>query len=371
MKIAILVPAFLPKWLAGTEIATYNIAKNLAKRNHHVHVITSLDEGLPQESIEDGFHIHRIPRQKVKFLGIILFWVRIFWLLKKIKPDIVHAQSIPAGIPGVLARKILRRPCVVWGRGSEIYLPWRFKEVISKLALRNADAVIALTEDMKREIRKICDKDIYVIPNGVDLERFENLSSENIRRKLEITNEQKIVIFAGILRPIKGVKYLIQAMNIIRQKNTKASLMLIGDGEERQSLEELVKESNLGDCVTFVGQVPNEEVLEYMAASDVFALPSLSEGFPIVSLEAMASGLPIVATKVGGLPEIVEDGQNGFLVEPKSPRQIADKAQLLLEDDELRGRISRNNKEKARSYSWQSIVQRLEEVYRTIEKLGR
>lgn len=368
MKIAILVPLFPPKWLGGTEIATWNIAKHLATRGHEVHVITSLDEGLPQESIEDGFHIHRIPRQKVKFLGIILFWVRIFWLLKKIKPDIVHAQSIPVGIPGVLARKILRRPCVVWGRGSEIYLPWRFKEVISKLALRNADAVIALTEDMKREIRKICDKDIYVIPNGVDLERFENLSRENIRRKLEITNEQKIVIFAGTLRPIKGVKYLIQAMNIIRQKNTKASLMLIGDGEERQSLEELVKESNLGDCVTFVGQVPNEEVLEYMAASDVFALPSLSEGFPIVSLEAMASGLPIVATKVGGLPEIIKDGENGFLVEPRNPGQIAERALLLLNNDKLRQRISGNNKEKVKEFSWENVVCRLEGLYRSLQQ---
>jgi len=366
VRIAILVPLFPPKRLGGTEIAAYNIAKHLATRSHHVHVITSLDKGLSKESIEDGFHIHRVSRQKVKFLGIISYWLKVFWLLKKINPDIVHTQSIGAGIPGVLAKKILKRPYVVWGRGSEIYLPWRFKEVISKLVLRNADAVIALTEDMKREIRKICDKDIYVIPNGVDLERFENLSRENIRRKLEITNEQKIVIFAGTLRPIKGVKYLIQAMNIIRQKNTKASLMLIGDGEERQSLEELVKESNLGDCVTFVGQVPNEEVLEYMAASDVFVLPSLSEGFPLVILEAMASGLPIVATKVGGLPEIIKEGDNGFLVEPKDSVEITEKVLLLLQGKELRQRIAKNNRQRAKDYAWAKVVDSVEQVYQKV-----
>lgn len=249
---------------------------------------------------------------------------------------------------------------------KEIYLPWRFKEVISKLVLRNSDAVIALTEDMKKEMQKICNKDIIVIPNGINLENFERLSRENIRRKLEITNEQKIVIFAGTLRPIKGVKYLIQAMNLIRQKNTKASLMLIGDGEERQSLEELVKESNLGDCVTFVGQVPNEEVLEYMAASDVFVLPSLSEGFPLVILEAMASGLPIVATKVGGLPEIIKEGDNGFLVEPKDSIEIAEKVLLLLQGKELRQRIAKNNRQRAKDYTWAKVVDSVEQVYQKV-----
>jgi glycosyltransferase involved in cell wall biosynthesis len=105
-----------------------------------------------------------------------------------------------------------------------------------------------------------------------------------------------------------------------------------------------------------------------MAASDVFALPSLSEGFPIVSLEAMASGLPIVATKVGGLPEIVEDGQNGFLVEPRNPGQIAERALLLLNNDKLRQRISGNNKEKVKEFSWENVVSRLEGLYRSLQQ---
>ena len=124
MKIAILVPAFPPKWIAGTEIATYNIARHLAKRGNEVHVITSLDEGLPQEAMEQGFYIH------------------------------------------------------VWGRGSDIDLPWRCAKSISNLVLPNASAVIALTEDMKRGMLKTCNRDIYVIPNGIDLEKFEGLSKE-------------------------------------------------------------------------------------------------------------------------------------------------------------------------------------------------
>jgi glycosyltransferase involved in cell wall biosynthesis len=182
---------------------------------------------------------------------------------------------------------------------------------------------------------------------------------------LKIEEDEKIIIFVGTLRPVKGIKYLIKAMKIIRQKNEDARLMLIGDGEERAYLENLVKELNLKNYVKFIEKVQNENVPEYMVTSDVFVLPSLSESFGIVNLEAMASGLPIVTTKVGGLPEVVKDGENGFLVEPKNPEQIAEKALLILEDDELRERISRNNKEEVREYSWESVVERLEEIYQS------
>ncbi len=364
MKIAIIVPLFPPKWLAGTEIATYNIARHLSKRGHEVHVITSLDEGLPRESMEQGFYVHRIRWRKIRFVGTISFWFKIFLALRNINPDIVHSQSIGMGIPGIVAKKLLKKPLLVWGRGIDVYLPGPLMKPLSKLVLRNADAVIALTEDMKREMQKICYRDVFVIPNGIDLEKFENLSREEARTKLQIKEDEKMVVFVGTLRPIKGLKYLIKAMNIITRQDTGVKLMLVGDGEERQDLQELVNELDLGNQVIFGGRVPNEKVSEYMVASDIFVLPSLSEGFPNVVLEAMAAGLPVVASKVGGLPEIIKDGKNGFLVEPKNPEQIAEKVMLLLRDEELRKRVSRNNKEKAKHYSWDSVVEKLEEIYK-------
>lgn len=271
-------------------------------------------------------------------------------------------------MPGFLAKKLLRKPYLVWCRGSDVYLPWRFKRARLGLALRNADAVIALTKDMKREIQKICNREIIVIPNGIDLERFQNLSREEARNKLQIKADDKIIIFVGSLRPVKGVKYLIKAMKIVRQKEPNARLILIGNGEEKQDLIKLTGDLNLGNLITFVGEIPNEKVPEYMAASNVFVLPSLSEGFPLVSLEAMACGLPIVVSRVCGLPEIVEDGKNGFLVESGNPEQIAEKVLLLLEDDELRERMSRNNKEKVKDYTWEGVIGRLERIY---EAIGR
>jgi len=366
MKITILVLQSPLEQLAGTEIATYNIARLLAKRRHEISVITSLDEGLPKETEAEGFHVHRIKWPKVRFLGIVVFWLKALLLLKKIDPQLVHAQSIDMGMPGFLAKKFLRKPYVVWGQGSEVYLPWLFKKSISSLVMRNADAVIALTADMKKQLQRICDRDIYVIPNGVDLGNFGDLpAKKSIRRRLALPDNGDVVLFVGTLKSIKGVKYLIQAMNIIRQEDAKARLVIVGDGEEKPGLERLCGELNLSGSVTFAGKVSNEEVPQYMAAADVLAMPSLSEGLPVVLLEALASGLPIVATKVGGLPDVVEDGANGFLVEPKVPEQMAEKVLLLLRDDELRETIAKNNKEKAKTYDWESVVERLLEVYQS------
>ena len=363
MKIAILTPLFPPKHLAGLEIAAYNIAKHLSKRNHEVHVITTLDKGLPKESTEECFFVHRFKTSKIPILRTVLYYIKSFFVVKRVNPDIVHIQTIYLSLSGLLIKKFLRKSYVVYGRGSDVYLPWRFKNIISKPILKNADAVIALTEDMKREVQKIYDREVFVIPNGIDLKRFENLSKEDLRSKLEIKEQEKVILFVGTLRPVKGVRYLIEAMKIVTNKNKNNRLFIVGDGEEKEHLENLVKELDLEKYMRFIGKVPNEEVPEYMAASDVFVLPSLSESFGIVNLEAMASGLPIVATDVRGLPEIIKDGENGFLVEPKNPEQIAEKVLLLLEDGELRERISNNNREEVKKYSWKSVVEKLEKVY--------
>jgi glycosyltransferase involved in cell wall biosynthesis len=363
MRIAILVRFFPPKWLAGTEIATFNIARHLARRGHQAHVMTSLDEGLSKESLEQGFYVRRISFPRVRFLGTIVFWLKLLLRLWKLKPDLVHSQDISMGVPGFLAKKFLRRPYIVWGRGNEVYFPWLFKKPISKLVLRNADAVIALSEDMKREMQKIWDRDIFVMPNGIDLERFDDLPREEMRVRLQTKADDRLIIFVGRFRPEKAVTYLIEALAVVRQKDQSARLVLVGEGPEEDNLRQLVRHLNLGDCIDFAGQISNEQVPQYMAAADIFVLPSLSEGFPNVVLEAMAVGLPVVASRVGGLPEIIEEGENGFLVEPKMPEQIADRVLLLLRNDGLRIRIARNNRAKAKGYSWEGVVNRLVEVY--------
>jgi len=366
MKIAILTYNFPPKWLSGTEIATYNIAKYLAKRGHNVCVITSKDEELPEIEAKDGFQIYRTKFYNIKFLGCVIFWTNIIPILKKINPDIIHSQMIGMGVPALAAKKLFGKPYVVWGRGSDVYLSRKFEKLILKPVVKNADAVIALTEQMKGKIEEYYKRDAFVIPNGINLGEFDNLSKENLRIELRIGQDEKVIIYIGRLYPVKGVEYLIKAMNLIKNKEPNTKLILIGDGSEKEKLREMVKKLNLDDCVIFLPQVSNQNIPKYTVASDVFVLPSLSEGFPLTILEAMASGLPIVTTRICGLPEIIKEGENGFLVEPANPEQLAEKILFILENDESRAKISANNKESVKQYSWENIIDKLEKIYLNI-----
>lgn len=217
---------------------------------------------------------------------------------------------------------------------------------------------------MKKKIKKIHDREIFVIPNGIDLNVFEGLSKEELRKKFGLNKTEKIILYVGRLLHIKGLIYLIEAVKNINEKNKR--LLLVGYGDDRKHLENLVKKLKIENIVTFVGKVPNKEVFEYMVASDVLVLPSLSEGFPNVILEAMASGLPIIATKVGGIPKIVNNEVNGFLVDPKNPTQIVETLLQLFKDEKLREKISDNNKIEAKKYSWESVINDLEKVYNKI-----
>lgn len=359
MKIAIVSNLFLPKWVGGTEVATLNTAQCLAAFGHDVHIVTSRDEGMPPESADGGVQLHRVYRPNLKSVGAGVFYLAVLNALSSISPQIIHVQDFLLGPCGFFAKRILKRPYIVWGRGYE------FRDLRCRTAtvLKDADAVIALTDDMRNELQKICPREIRVISNGIDAERFERVSREDARRQLGIEPAQKIVLYVGRFYPIKGVKYLITAMQRIRHAEANAKLVLVGYGSDEEDLRLSVKELGLSDCVRFVGAVQNDVIPVYMAASDVLVLPSLSEGFPMVSLEAMAASLPIVATSVGGIPSIVEDGINGFLVKPRDAAQIADKVFSILCDPELSHFISTNNKNKAQRYTWESVAHDLEAVY--------
>jgi glycosyltransferase involved in cell wall biosynthesis len=358
MKIAIIVHSFLPKWPNGTQIATYFMAEHLARRGHVVHVITTLDEGLPEESCEKGFYIHRIPLIKIRIFGALFHWRAIIRTLRKIEPDLVHAQSLISGMPALISKKMLKIPYIVWGQGSDVYLPNGLVKLTSKTVIKNADSAIALTEDMKRVMQDIYNRDIAVVPNGIEL--GVNVEKPHVRI-LEET--YKRILFVGRLHPVKGVRYLIQAMQLIHESHPETKLILVGDGEERDYLEDLTDHLGIRECVDFVGEVPHERIIDYLDHADVFVLSSLSESFGIVLLEAMACGLPIVATRVGGIPEIIEDGVNGYLVNPGDYQELSERIQLLLRDEASTAEMSKNNRQKATGYSWEQVVNKLEKLY--------
>jgi len=367
MRIVIITNTFLPTSLGGTQIATFNIAKTLARREHEVHVIAKNLSGDKSFEYVDGFFVHR-PRFSKKFtysMGTYLFLYQILLIIKSLKPDLVHAQSMrPNGWYVVLIKKILGIPCVNYVRGSDIYNASEiYKHIVGSFILRNCNRIISLCEDMKRVILKVYNREVCVIPNGICLDVFKEGKRDVIRGLFGFSLEENIVLFVGRLEPIKGVEYLIRAAQQVTTEKHKVKFLIIGEGTSRRKLEKLVNSLNLAEHVIFVGKISNSRVSEYMILSDILVLPSLSESFGIVNLEAMSCGLPIIATNVGGIPEIVENNINGLLVNPKNANQIAEKILEMLENRRKMQIISNNNKAKAKKFSWEHIVDCLEDVY--------
>jgi glycosyltransferase involved in cell wall biosynthesis len=328
MKIALIIMRFPPEYHGGSEIATQSLAKNLSNRGYDIHVFTSRINNVPKMSIESGFIIHRIKTVELPLLRNIVFSIRVLWEIKDLKIDIIQSQSISvhnAGLPALVIKKILRLPYIAWGRGDDVFLSKGFEKFFNKIILKNADSVIVLTKAMGRKLSTIITIPFHIIPNGCDAEHFKNLNKDICRKKLNLKKIEKIILFVGRLHPVKGIQYLIDAMVSIEKYDKNAKLLIIGDGEERYNLESYVNKRKLKDSITFIGELPHSELPQYFAASDIFVLPSLSEGFPNVLLEAMASGLPIIATNVGGVPDIIQENINGFLVEPQNPNEIGKK----------------------------------------------
>jgi len=363
MKIAILTPYFLPDNVGGSEVAAYNIAKYLALHNHQVHVVTSSSKGLPKQSIESNFFVHRVNVIKGRFIHLISYAFSSIIMLLKINPDVIHVQSTASGISAMLINNIKKSPYIVYCQGSDVYLPWFLKKEISTFVFGKASSILALTNDMKLKIQDIYNTDVVVLPNGVDLLKFLDVGNFNVRNALNIQPTEHLLLFVGRLHQIKGLEYLVKAMKLILLRHPNTKLAIIGEGKEKQNIINCIMEHKLENNIILVGHIPHAQIPIYMLSSDVFILPSLSEGLPLVCLEAMAAGLPIIATRVGGLPEIIEEGINGFLVDPGKPEQIAESLCVLLDNKELRYYISKQNKKKVNVYSWESIVTRLERIY--------
>lgn len=237
---------------------------------------------------------------------------------------------------------------------------------------------------------------IVVIPNGIDLQDFVtwkidmnkskysknnydistnmskklneqkdliSLSKYECRTLLNLPLDTEILLYMGALYPHKGPRVLIMAMVLLVKRYPRILLLIGGKGPIEDELKDLVETTNLQKNVRFIGFVTGESKALYYKASDLFVLPSLSESFGIVNLEAMASGLPIVASNVGGTPDVVKDGINGLLVIPGDPEDLAKKILCLLNSESLREKLGNAGKILSKEYSWEKIADKTEQVY--------
>jgi glycosyltransferase involved in cell wall biosynthesis len=345
-KIAILVAGLPPLCNGGTEISTVALAKCASKKNE-VHIIAGTTED--GEYKIEGLNIHTVKTVKRSYLQGLFYVPGAVQCIRKIKPDVIHAQGIQMALSAFVASKITKIPYIYYGRG-EIYMKWFGKSLLSKILMNGADRVIAQTVDMAEEMGYYTYKNIEVIPNGIDSERFDfNMNAKS--------SWLKVAVAVGRARPEKNLACFVDAMRYLQDelKFDHAMGVIIGDGEQ---IPELKKRAE-GVNIRFMGAVDNSEIPMILKSADVLVNTSLSEGFPMAVLEAYASGLPVVVPRVGGMEEIVQNLVNGLLFHPNDYRGCALAIQQIFTKPDMARLFSRNNLLKVKDYNWDSVVERL------------
>ena len=295
---------------------------------------------------------------------LFAFWLRAGALARR--SDVLHAHWIPTAL--IALTSWARRPVVVTAWGSDVaLLRTPLLGPLVRRILRRAASVIAVSGAMARELVALglpAEK-VTVVLTAIDPLERPLAARDALRSKLGLPHERPLALFLGRLSPVKGPDVLLEAVRLLRERLPRAAFVLTGEGQLRAPLEAAVREHHLQEHVFFAGAVARESVAEYLAACDLLVLPSRSEGLPHAVLEAMAFGRPVVASSVGGVPEVVENGVTGLLVPPEDPRALAGGLERLLADSELcerYGAAARAAFER-REHTWSRVARDLEALY--------
>ena len=362
----------VPKWYPWPDRPVFGIfcrehARALA-RSHDVVVLASLATPSPDflvyrltDATEHGLRTLRVRyrRPRVRALAMVFQLVGMLaalWRLRRggFRPDVVHAHVYSAGLPALALGRISRARVVVTEHytGFQRGLIRGADRLTARLAFTGADLVAPVSEELARHLRALAPRaHIRVMPNVVDTDVFTPAPHDRHDGPVRLLN-------VGALAEKKGHRYLLDALAELGTRR-EATLDLVGDGELRGELEAHAARLGLSDAVRFHGEVPKEEVAELMRGADLFVLPSLHENLPCVLIEAMASGLPSVATRVGGVPELL-DAEAGVVVPPAEPGALAEAVRAAIERDFDSAEIARRARER---YSYDAVSRRWNAVY--------
>lgn len=287
-------------------------------------------------------------------------------LVKNEKIQVIHAHGYGSSNFGRLMKIIRKTPVIVHAHDDDRNYP--FHQKIADNLLRNfMDKAIAVSESVKESCvkkRNMSEEKVYVINNGIPLQDFtipEDARVQIERKRLGINSNSNVIGTVARFREEKGVKYLIQSAVKVLEAFPDTVFLIAGDGPLREELINLSRQLGLENKVIFAGFC--QDIPAILSILDIVAFPSLTEGFPIAILEAMAMGKPIVATNVGGIKQILSDGKTGFLVPPKDPVALAEKIIYLMTHQNEAKKTGLRAKEESKLYDNNSHVRKLEEVY--------
>ncbi len=361
----------------GSGIVGSELAKELAARGHTVHIIArSLPTRLTEVSDVIQFH-------EVEALNYPLFEAPHYTLALAVKQaeiaqrerlDLLHVHyAIPHSISGYLAREMLRGkhrlPVVTTLHGTDITLVGSDRSYmgVTRFAIAESDGVTAISKYLSRETcASFGLPNVRVIPNFVDVDYYRRAEGDCIHGRLAPRGE-KLLVHVSNFRPVKRLTDCVEIFARV-QPQVASRLVLVGDGPDAGAAQALAEARGIAKDVIFVGKQPR--IVDYLSCADVLLLPSLTESFGLAALEAMSCEVPVVASDVGGLPEVVDDGVNGFLRPVGDVEGMAEAVTRILTDDALRTELSANARRTAveRFTTDQVIPQYLEYYQEVLEQ---
>ena len=298
-------------------------------------------------------------------------------ICRKERVDIIHTHwIIPHGIIGIFTGNFFGIPHVSSIHGTDVTIArqYSFLSKMIRFIGKRCDA-ITVNSSYIREVFLSCGRNLpypILIPMGVDLSIFNCVKQVN----REDIYHKPLILFIGRLIRWKGIHILIQAMRLLIKDYPEASLVIAGDGVCLKKLKELVSKLGIESSVLFTGNIPGNEIISWYSKADIFILPSitdnnLTEGLGVVLLEAMASGVPVIGSNSGGIPDIIEDGVNGLLVPPGDPDALNTAIIRIIEDPDLAEKFRNAGLKTVRErFSWDQIAARFMEIYMNLSNDG-
>jgi glycosyltransferase involved in cell wall biosynthesis len=387
MKVLFLTTSF-PRFKGDhAGIFLLSLAKNLAAKGAEVSVVAPNDNVSAQNEVMDGIRVHRFNYfakswqvlaygyggalsnmgKSLRLVLLLPFFAGAFLargLREARRADVIHSHWIAAGLIGVVISALARKPLVITLRGTD-YKVVRKLGILGFLwrrVLRAADAVTTVSEQMAAEVEALSGRKALFIPNGVDLPEPGSKPDRKDGRML----------FVGNLTKNKGVGVFLDALARLKDDIAGAEAVIIGDGDERIGLERQASEAGLSGILLFKGFMAHHEVEEWLAASGILVLPSYSEGRPNVVLEAMAYGLPVVATDIPGTRELVSTQQTGLLFAPGDAAGMAASLARFLKDPALGAKMGEAGKARLSELglTWEGSAEKFLDCYREAIKTG-
>ena len=369
MKIGIVCyPTF-----GGSGVVATELGLELSKRGHEIHFIT-YSQPVRLELLSNNVHFHEVHVPEYPLFHYqpyeLALSSKLVDMVQLHGIELLHVHyAIPHAYAAYMAQQMLLDkgilvPIVTTLHGTDITLVGShpFYKPAVTFSINKSDAVTSVSESLKQDTMRLFDikKDIYVVPNFIDLEKHVN-GFTDCQRGMMAQDHELIVTHISNMREVKQIPDVVKIFYNI-QKELPAKLMMVGEGPEKEIAENLVEELGISDKVIFFGN--SNEIDRILCFSDLFLLPSQTESFGLAALEAMASGVPVISTNTGGLPEVNIEGESGYLSNVGDVHNMAQNALKIIKDDTVLAQFKSQAKKSATRFDTNTVVPIYESIYR-------